>query len=71
MTYLELLSWARKGLAAEKEELHRMQCKTVALNCLTKDGGGDIIDDTQEKIEAIEVKERILDDLERIHNGKY
>ncbi len=29
MTYLEILSWARKGLAAEKAKLREMQDKAI------------------------------------------
>lgn len=65
MTYLELLSWARKGMAAEKDKLREMQGKAI-------EGGDRVITDAaQERIEAIEVKERILADLEEIHNGRY
>ncbi len=59
MTYLELLSWARKGLAAEKAKWREMQDKAI-------EAGNE-----QEKIEEIEVKEQVIDDLEEIHNRRY
>lgn len=65
MTYLELLSWARKGLAAEKAKWREMQEKAI------EGGALDITRGAQEKIEEIEVKEAILDDLEEIHNRRY
>ena len=49
MTYLELLSWARKGLAAEKEKYREMQGKAI------EGGAKAIVDAAQEHIEQIEV----------------
>lgn len=65
MTYLEILSWARKGLAAEKAKWREMQEKAI------EGGAMDITRGAQEKIEEIEVKEATLDDLEEIHNRRY
>ena len=65
MTYLEILSWARKGLAAEKAKWREMQEKAI------EGGALDITRGAQEKIEEIEVKEATLDDLEEIHNRGY
>jgi hypothetical protein len=65
MTYLEILSWARKGLAAEKAKWREMQEKAI------EGGALDITRGAQEKIEEIEVKEDTLDDLEEIHNRRY
>jgi len=65
MTYLEILSWARKGLAAEKAKWREMQEKAI------EGGALDITRGAQEKIEEIEVKEATLDDLEEIHNRRY
>ncbi len=65
MTYLELLSWARKGLAAEKTKWREMQGKAI------EGGAKAIVDAAQERIEEIEVKESTLDELEEIHNRKY
>lgn len=65
MTYLELLSWARKGLAADKAKWREMQERAIV------GGARDIIDGAQEKIEEIEVKESTLEELEEIHNRRY
>ncbi len=65
MTYLELLSWARKGLAADKAKWREMQERAIV------GGAKDIIDGAQEKIEEIEVKETTLEELEEIHNRRY
>lgn len=65
MTCLELISWARKGLAAEKAKWREMQEKAI------EGGALDITRGAQEKIEEIEVKEATLDDLEEIHNRRY
>lgn len=65
MTYLDLLSWARKGLAAEKAKWREMQDKAI------EGGAKAIVDGAQEKIEEIEVKVQVIDDLEEIHNRRY
>lgn len=65
MTYLEILSWARKGLAAEKAKWREMQDKAI------EGGALDITRGAQEKIEEIEVKEATIDELEEIHNRRY
>ena len=65
MTYLEILSWARKGLAAEKAKWREMQDKAIEGGVL------DITRGAQEKIEEIEVKEATLDELEEIHNRRF
>lgn len=65
MMYLEILSWARKGLAAEKAKWREMQEKAI------EGGAKSIVDGAHEKIEEIEVKEQIIDDLEGIHNRRY
>lgn len=64
MTYLELLSWARKGLAAEKAKWREMQGKAI------EGGAKTLVDGAQEKIEEIEEKELTLDELEEIHNRR-
>ena len=65
MTYLELLSWARKGLTAEKVKWREMQEKAI------EGGAKSIVDGAQQKIEEIKVKESTLDELEEIHNRRY
>ncbi len=65
MTYLELLSWARKGLAAEKARWREMQDKAI------EGGARHLIDGAQDQIEEIEVKEQTVAELEEIHNRRY
>ena len=50
MTYLEILSWARKGLAAEKAKLREMQDKAIEGQAL------QLMEKIQEQIDGIEVK---------------
>lgn len=64
MTYLEILSWARKGLAAEKAKLREMQDKAIEGQAL------QLMEKIQEQIDGIEVKEQTLDDIEELHNRK-
>lgn len=64
MTYLEILSWARKGMTAEKAKLRKMQEKAIEGQAL------DLMRGLQEQIEVIEVKEATLDEIEEIHNRK-
>lgn len=64
MTYLEILSWARKGLAAEKAKLREMQDKAI------EGGARQLMEKIQEEIDSVEVKEQTLDDIEELHNRK-
>ena len=64
MTYLEILSWARKGLAAEKGKLREMQDKAI------EGQGLRLAEAFQQQIDDIEVKEQTLDDIEELHNRK-
>jgi len=64
VTYLEILSWARKGLAAEKAKLREMQDKAIEGQAL------QLMEKIQEQIDGIEVKEQTLDDIEELHNRK-
>ena len=64
MTYLEILSWARKGLAAEKGKLREMQDKAI------EGGARQLMEKIQEQIDGIEIKEQTLDDIEELHNRK-
>lgn len=65
MIYPELLSWARKGLTAEKAKWRKMQGKAI------EGGAKFIVDGVQEKIEELTVKEASLEDLKEIHNRRY
>lgn len=62
MTYLEILNWARKGLAAEKAKLREMQDRAIEGQALR------LMEKIQEQIDGIEVKEQLLDDIEELHN---
>ena len=64
MTYLEILSWARKGMKAEKEEYRAMQEKAIEGQSL------QLADMAQEHIDQIEVWEATLDEIEELHNRK-
>lgn len=64
VTYLEILSWARKGLAAEKTKLREMQDKAI------EGGARQLMEKAQELIDDIEVKEATLDEIEELHNRK-
>lgn len=62
MTYLEILTWARKGLAVEKAKWRDMQGKAIDA------GAKDLVDGAQKMIDEIERKECVVDTLEDIHN---
>lgn len=64
MTYLEILSWARKGLAAEKAKFREMQDKAI------EGSAQQLMEKIQEQIDGIEVKEATLDEIEDLHNRK-
>lgn len=64
MTYLEILSWARKGMTAEKDKLRAMQEKAIEGQALR------LMEKLQEQIDEIEVKEATLDEIEELHNRK-
>lgn len=64
MTYLEILSWARKGLAAEKAKLREMQDKAIEGQALR------LMEKLQAQIDDIEVKEATLGEIEELHNRK-
>ena len=62
MTYLEILSWARKGMEAEGVKLHEMQDKAI------EGQAHDLMRAVQEKIDELDVKKATLDEIEEIHN---
>lgn len=64
MTYLEILSWARKGMAAEKAKLREMQDKAIEGQARA------LMEAFQDQIDEIEVKEVTLDEIEELHNRK-
>ena len=65
MTYLELLSWARKGVNAEKIKFQAAQEEAI------KGQNHLLAGMLQEQIDLLDVKAVSLDDLEEIHNRKY
>lgn len=65
MTYLELLSWARKGLAAEKESWKTMQEQAA------RQDASDLMEGAQDRIEEIMTKEQVIAEMEEIHNRRY
>lgn len=64
MTYLEILSYARKGITAEIEKYRAMQEKALEGQV------HDLARSAQEIIDALEVKRATLDEIEEIHNRK-
>lgn len=64
MTYLEILSYARKGIQAEIDKYRAMQEKAL-------DGQAhDVARYAQETIDVPEAKRATLDEIEEIHNRK-
>ena len=64
MTYLEILSFARKGVEADIAKYRAMQERALAGQA------HDIASYAQETIDALEVKRATLDEIEEIHNRK-
>ena len=64
MTYLEILSWARKGVEAEKAKLREMQEKAI------EGQAHSLMRGIQEQIDGLDVKMVMLDEIEEIHNRK-
>ena len=62
MSYLEILSWARKGIQAEKENLRTMQSKAQEGQIL------DIVQHCQEQINILDGRAATLDEIEDLHN---
>lgn len=64
MTYLEILSWARKGIQADQAKHREMQDKAIEGQAL------DIARHCQSRIDEMDVKLATLEELEDIHNRK-
>ncbi len=64
MTYLEILSWARKGLNAEKLQFEKMQA------IASENGRCDLVVCIQNNIIDIEAKSATFDEIEALHNRK-
>lgn len=64
MSYLELLSWARKGIKAEQDKHREMQEKAI------EGQAHDMMHYCQDMIDSLDVKLATLDELEEIHNRR-
>ncbi len=62
MTFLEILGWAKIGMATQKKQYREAQDRAI------KGQAKKRADEFQEAIEEIEVKEAILDEIREIHN---
>ncbi len=71
MTYLELLSWARKGISAEQAELQEMKERAADGMGSGVPGAKELYKGCMEKIEILDVKLVSIGDLEDIHNREY
>lgn len=70
MTYLEILSWARKGIIAERKEIAEMR-ETAYMKCAEGDpSAGRMIDALSAKIRRLDTDAATLDEIEAIHNRK-
>ncbi len=69
MTYLQILSYARKGVRAEQDHIREMQEK--AIEGSGRYSGAKIISQgLQEEIDKLDVELAVLDELEEIHNRR-
>lgn len=71
MTYLELLSWARKGISAEQDNLRKMREKAAEGMHTGHKRAKELVEKCQEQIDALDVKLVSLNELEDIHNRTY
>lgn len=71
MTYLELLSWARKGIAAEQGHFQGMKEKAIKGMHSGQRGAKSLVEKLQENIDKLDVKMVSLNELEDIHNRTY
>lgn len=71
MTYLELLSWARKGISAEQDNLRKMREAAAEGMHAGHKGAKELVEKCQEQIDTLDVKLVALNDLEDIHNRTY
>lgn len=69
VTYLEILSWARKGITMERARLHEILDE--AIQAQNHKLTNKLIRLTKEQIYEIDVKLESLDEIESIHNRKY
>ncbi len=71
MTYLELLSWARKGIAAEQATLRGMKESAAEGMARGARGAKSLYEGCMEKIDTLDVKLATIAKLEEIHNREY
>lgn len=71
MKYLELLSWARKGIAAEQDNLRGMKEKAIEGMHSGNRGAKELVEKCQEQIDVLDVKLVSINELEDIHNRTY
>lgn len=71
MTYLELLSWARKGISAEQTTLRHMKEKAVEGMHGGNRGAKELVEKLQEQIDDLDVRMVTINELEDINNRKY
>lgn len=71
MTYLELLSWARKGIKAERDNLQGMKEKAVEGMHNGHPGAKALVEKLQEQMDDLDVKLDVVNELEEIHNRTY
>lgn len=71
MKYLELLSWARKGIAAEQDSLRGMKEKAIEGVHSGNRGTKELVEKCQEQIDVLDVKLVSINELEDIHNRTY
>ena len=64
MTFLEILSYARKGIQADIDHYRAMQEKAL------QGQAHDLASYAQEKIDELDVQRATLDEIEEIHNRK-
>lgn len=64
MSYLEILSWACKGIRVEQAKLREMQDKALEGQAM------GIARYVQEQVDVLDVKLSTLEELAEIHNRK-
>lgn len=64
MSYLEILSWACKGIRAEQAKLREMQDKALEGQAM------GVARYVQEQVDVLDVKLSTLEELAEIHNRK-
>ncbi len=68
MTYLELLSWARRGIAAEQDKLRHMKEKAAEGMANGARGAKTLYEGCMEQLDGLDVKLATIDEIEDLHN---